>query len=402
MPKSQLSSFLELCLEEGLLDRPTAARVHRFAMSAGCGVVDAVRDLGLMSRGEFVERVLSALSAQRAYYPLLLQTYPESGRTFENFFCFSQNTQTLQIARELAAGKCRCCSVGPVVLQAPHGMGKTHLLCAIVKDAQLSNPLYVHTADLEAELQRACRLGCGAELRQKLFDADLLAVDDVHLATRMETVQYELALLLDRAVRAEIPVVVSTAHDPAALTDLKDELAARIQSGLLCHLSIGEAEERKKLLAQLDDGANLPPAVSAYLAENIFDSVRRIKAAVTQLRSMTAGDLTTATVEMARAVVPLPADLDHRAAAATVQAPLADTQDTGGVMSDEEVARFKKMVASAENEEEQALALQIALTQRLRFLKEHNGDAKKIHRFEQALEHLREGRTEQAMRCIAD
>ena len=58
------------------------------------------------------------------------------------------------------------------------------------------------------------------------------------------------------------------------------------------------------------------------------------------------------------------------------------------------------MLAEAENEEERSLALQIALGERLRQLNKANGDPKVIEKFERALDLLREGRTEEAIKHI--
>ena len=62
--------------------------------------------------------------------------------------------------------------------------------------------------------------------------------------------------------------------------------------------------------------------------------------------------------------------------------------------------RFKEMLEGAESQEEQALALQIALSERLRQLREKGEDEKAIRILEKALDLLREGKVEQAIRCV--
>jgi hypothetical protein len=59
------------------------------------------------------------------------------------------------------------------------------------------------------------------------------------------------------------------------------------------------------------------------------------------------------------------------------------------------------MLASAESKEEQSLALQIAVGERLRQLRSENGDPKAIQQLEQSLDLLREGRMEEAIRCVS-
>jgi len=68
---------------------------------------------------------------------------------------------------------------------------------------------------------------------------------------------------------------------------------------------------------------------------------------------------------------------------------------------DSTAKRFKDMLAEAENEKEQALALQIALGERIRQIRTEQGDVKEIRKLEQALELLRENRIEEAIRCVS-
>ena len=69
--------------------------------------------------------------------------------------------------------------------------------------------------------------------------------------------------------------------------------------------------------------------------------------------------------------------------------------------TDSKGRRFKEMLAGAESEEEQALALQIALGERIRQLRNEQKDVKDIPKLEQALELLRERKMEEAIQCVS-
>gem|GEM_PF-4439276 len=60
------------------------------------------------------------------------------------------------------------------------------------------------------------------------------------------------------------------------------------------------------------------------------------------------------------------------------------------------VSRFKEMLDEAESEDEQALALQIALGERIRQLRKEEGTEEAVEKLEQALNLLRQGRPTQA------
>jgi chromosomal replication initiation ATPase DnaA len=396
-----LSDFLQLCVSRKVLEEDTARDVHRLASTSGCGLIEAVRGLGLMSREQFVEKVLSALSAKRAYHPLLLQRHPGDSRRFERFYAIEPNEKVVDTVRAMAGGRGSSHTSAPLVLHAPPGLGKTHLLCAAVVAGESKNSTYVHSADLDVEIQRANRLGCRAELRRRLISAGLLAVDDIHLLAKKEEAQEELAVVIDHASRSETPVIMASALHLEALEGLSDELSAKLGPSPWQPLLMGSAKDRLELIDHLEASWELPGEVKRYLAENIADSVRRIKAAAVQLRVLAGEDPAGVTVEMARAVVPLPADLRHGPKTALLgEKPLPQDDEGRASERPDDASRFKEMVASAENEQEQALALQIALNQRLRTLREQGGGGAHAKRLEEALELLREGKTKEALRSL--
>jgi hypothetical protein len=63
--------------------------------------------------------------------------------------------------------------------------------------------------------------------------------------------------------------------------------------------------------------------------------------------------------------------------------------------------RFKEMLATADSEEEQILALQIALSERIRQLRSQGSNHKSIQQLERASELLRDGSIEEAIKCIS-
>jgi hypothetical protein len=103
---------------------------------------------------------------------------------------------------------------------------------------------------------------------------------------------------------------------------------------------------------------------------------------------------------MARAVVPLPEDLKHR----SVHPPpnLENDNEDQFKEVDDQAAFFKEMLDAAESEEEQVLALQIALGQRLREIRSVGGDDRTVEKLEHALELLREGKLADALKCTAE
>jgi hypothetical protein len=166
----------------------------------------------------------------------------------------------------------------------------------------------------------------------------------------------------------------------------------------------------------------MPDDVVDYLADHITGDVRQIKAAVTQLLTLCQEAQTPLTIGMANAVVPLPEGLseatktpelaseDHETAGPKISTavdvrPSQFEEMLAGVEGKDRdasaVQLLKKMLAGAQSKEEQSLALQIAVGERIRQLRNEKRDPNAIKRLEQALDLLREGNMEEAARCLS-
>ena len=153
---------------------------------------------------------------------------------------------------------------------------------------------------------------------------------------------------------------------------------------------MSDKTERLDLIRHFLEDRSMPKDVVAYLADNITDNIRRLKAAVAQLLTMGDGTQNPMDIDMARAVVPASEyspQSESQFQALSVN--YASQEPQSPVKPQPTANRFKQMLASAESEEEQALALQIALGERIRELRNKGGEQESIRQLERALELLR-------------
>ncbi len=275
------------------------------------------------------------------------------------------------------------------------GVGKTHLLCAIAH-ALGPRALLVPVADLAAEIASARRQGFLAECYRFIMGFEVLLFDDVQYATRPAD-QMDLAHILDQLLRRHRTLVISATERPERLQLAVPDLVSVLAGGVVLNLSICDEEVRLSILRESFDEAALPDDIADYLAENVTDSIRRLKAAADQLIAMSRQTDTPVTTDMARAVIPLPEDLRP----VSSPPPPRDGADDNGPSNEDRATLFREMLAAAENEEEQALALQIALGQRLREMRSGNGNEATIMKLEHALALLREGKLNDALEYAA-
>ena len=328
------------------------------------------------------------VSLAAGYVPIVLDRPPNPAMTLETWLPFKANALALSLANRLAEQPIDAASFCPLVLHAPPGMGKTHLLNAVA--AVTPRARLIHIADWRVELERAARLGAQAELRCWLHQTDLLLIDDIDLCPDDAEVQRELlALVDDFCLRGKALVASSRVH-PTLLKTLSAPLRSRLASGVLCELKMGDAEERTTLLGRLFGARPVSPEVLAHLAERTGESVRQLQGVVRQALAVHECLGAPIDLELARAILE---------PAATPEQP-PDSEGNNGT-EDGSRERLRQMLASAGNEGEQALALEIALSERLRQLRERGRSSPSIGRLEKALDLLRQGKTAEALKCIS-
>jgi|GEM_PF-5239510 len=327
----------------------------------------------------------------------LLDRGPDPRLTFDTIVPCRVNEFTLEIAR-VAANRERRHAFNPCYIYGEVGTGKTHLLSAIANEAGPYRARLVNTADLEVEFERAARESRRAELRAWLVSADILLIDDIQLCEHQEALQNEVFAVINHIIRDGKVIVISSDVSPTRLRNVQSRLLSRLGAGVIVKLGVGDLRERMAIVRQLAGAPPLPEPVVSYLAEQISDSVRRLKAAVTQLVAHTVHTGIAPDLDLARAIVPMPADI--LSPALQPQSP-AKQGVAGAVQQPDRQAemaeRFKRMLRGAETPEEQALALEIAMSEAIRALRVQGGPPERLRQLEAALAELREGNLDRAL-----
>ena len=395
--RDSLPALLGFCVEKKIIDEETAREIDEYRRTSGVGIARSLHDFGIeaLSMDQALQ-LEEALAARGTYAPLLLGAGRNPQLTFENMVRCRRNEFPIEVAESVAAAA-DASPYSPLYVYSDVGLGKTYLLTAIANRAEAARPLLVNTVDLELEHDRACRLGCRAELLKWLDGFGLLLIDDVQFAEGDAMLQQELFSVINKMTEDGRSVVISSDVPPTRLKRMEQRLVSRFGGGVIVSLAMPERQERAEIVRRMPRAGGLPEEVVVYLAEHVDDSVRHLKAAARQLAAMGAHSGMDVNLDLARAVVPLPEDL-HR----TSSVPPGPRQaaDEGAGEPADDSATFKRMLQSAETEEEQILALQIAVGARLRELREAGEDPAAQSRLEIALRLLREGKKEEAIACI--
>ncbi|MFW5741142.1 MAG: DnaA ATPase domain-containing protein [Myxococcota bacterium] len=322
---------------------------------------------------------------------------PNPRLTFDTMVPCKVNEFPLELARMVVTEGGDRTAFNPLYIYADVGMGKTHLLSAIANATAHRHARFVNVADLEVEHERATRECRRAELREWLTSGDILLVDDIQLCEKNEPLQHELFAVLNHMIRDSKSVVISSDMPPTRLRGVETRLLSRLGAGVIIGMGLGNKAERMEIIRRQEGGTDLPAPVIEYLAEQITDSIRRLRAAVVQVVALGKSAGVAIDVDLARAIVPMPGDIRSP----STNPPPPPASDKPATRENDAMAeRFKRMMQGAETPEEQALALEIALGEGIRACRTQGRDPGRLRRLERALSLLREGHLDRALQCL--
>lgn len=294
-----LPKYLEFCIEKGILDERAAKRIELYRRTRGLGRYESPY--------------------------ILLSDPPDTRLTFDNFVQSKGNSFALELARTVAHKTPSDLPYNPLYFYADVGLGKTHLLSAIANAAQDKNVLFVNTGDLDIEIEQAVSQKSRTELRRWLSSAEILLIDDIQLCEGRENIQREIFSVLNHLIREHRWAVISSDLPPTRLEGIETRLLSRLQGGVIVGLQMGNKPERMAAIRHFLGDQPLARDVMDYLADNVTDSMRRLKAVVAQLLAMSRSAGQNVDVEMAKSVAPSP-ETPHDADSGTIGAKTSDAR----------------------------------------------------------------------------
>jgi chromosomal replication initiator protein len=218
---------------------------------------------------------------------------PRDRFTFDTFVTGPANEFAHAVARRVASWADG--HFNPVVIHGPYGLGKTHLLCAMAREASLAAPdkkvVYLTAERFLSGFVRAAMDRQLGPFKEELRGADLLIVDDVHFIGGKHSTQEELFHTLAALMEDGRRVVFSADRPPAALTEFDAHLRSHLSAGLVCGiepadraLRLGILRRKLEILrGQFGFTGMLRPEVLDFLADRFTDNVRELEGALNTL-----------------------------------------------------------------------------------------------------------------------
>ena len=213
-------------------------------------------------------------------------TMPRRLHRFDEFVVGSSNR--LAYASALGCTE-RLGGISPLVLHGPTGVGKTHLLEAIVDTARRAHP-EIETALISAEQFTTAFIealnGTGLpSFRRKFRGLHLLAVDDIQFLAGKKATLVELVHTLDALQRDGKQIIFTADRSPAELAFLGPELRNRLLGGLVVGLEPPDMQTRVGITGRMAArlGLELPHDVREFVAARFTNHARELSGALKRL-----------------------------------------------------------------------------------------------------------------------
>ncbi len=208
--------------------------------------------------------------------------------TFEHFVVGARNNFAHATARAIASNPGG--DYNPLFLHGDVGLGKTHLIQAILIEIRSKKPdlrvLYTSTEEFINALIEAIQNNTIRKFRALYKSPDVLLIDDVHGLAEKERAQEEFFQIFNSLYQANRQIVMTSDRPPKDIAHLERRLRSRFGAGIIVDIQPPDFETRMAILrheADVLEGVHIQNEVLRTLAQRVESNVRDLKSALNQI-----------------------------------------------------------------------------------------------------------------------
>ena len=207
--------------------------------------------------------------------------------TFDNFIVGSSNKFAHAACLSVATNPAH--SYNPLFIYGPSGLGKTHLLYAIINEIHKNNPdfniIYVKGDEFTNQMIESIGKGLTAEFRERFRKADVLLIDDIHFIAGKESTQEEFFHTFNDLYEHRKQIILTSDRPARDIQHLEERLRTRFEWGLPADIQPPDFELRVAIMRNKAEamGKNFPLDVLNYLAEKLTNNIRQMEGAIKKI-----------------------------------------------------------------------------------------------------------------------
>ena len=189
----------------------------------------------------------------------------------------------------------------PLFIHGNSGLGKTHLLCAIINHMKIKFPhlkiVYRKCEEFMNELISAISNYTTNEFKEKYRGADVLLIDDIQFIAGKVSTQEEFFHTFSALYESDKQIILASDRPPREIKPLEDRLRTRFESGLLADVQPPSYELRVAIIRKKAEymGLKISSEMVDYMADKLRSNIRQIEGVIKRLYaiySLTSAEVT--------------------------------------------------------------------------------------------------------------
>ena len=227
--------------------------------------------------------------------------------TFENFIV--GNTNKFAHAACVAVANNPATNYNPLFIYGNSGLGKTHLMCAIINQMKTNNPdvkiIYTKGEDFTNQMIACLTSKTMDEFRDKYRKCDVLLIDDIQFIAGKISIQEEFFHTFNALFEEKKQIILTSDRPPREIKTLEDRLKSRFEWGLLADIEPPDLELRIAIIKKKAEhvNVNIPDDVLTFLGENLRSNIRQIEGAIKKLGALSFLSGKTVTMDVAKTCI---------------------------------------------------------------------------------------------------
>ncbi len=243
--------------------------------------------------------------------------------TFSNFITGPSNRFAHAAAINVANNPGK--AYNPLFIYGHSGLGKTHLLLAIMNEIKSVNPnaniIYTSGEHFTNELIYYIGNHNTHAFHEKYRNCDVLLVDDIQFIAKTETTQEEFFHTFNALNNSGKQIVLTSDRPPKEMMTLEERLRTRFEMGLIADIQPPTLETRMAIVKNKSDSlsVDLTDEIIKFIADNIKKNIRQLEGAVKKIKAYQDVEGVRPTVAIAKRAIsdiindnqPLPVTVDN-------------------------------------------------------------------------------------------
>ncbi|MBR2353644.1 MAG: chromosomal replication initiator protein DnaA [Clostridia bacterium] len=210
--------------------------------------------------------------------------------TFDNFIVGGSNQFAHAACQAVAARPAS--DYNPLFIYGPSGLGKTHLMSAVVNEIKQKKPdvrvMFIKGDALTNQMIESLAKHEMHKFRERFRNCDILLIDDIQFIAGKTSTQEEFFHTFNALYDEGKQIILSSDRPPKDIPDLESRLVSRFEWGLIADIQPPDLELRIAIIKKKAEQVHIeiPDEVLTFLAENLRSNIRQIEGAIKKLSAL--------------------------------------------------------------------------------------------------------------------